>query len=248
VASAGIGSWLRQSVHSSLRRVGVDVVRYDAARFPELRRVELIRERGVTLVLDVGANNGPFARSLRASGYPGRIVSFEPQSTAYTDLAAAAAADARWECRRVALGARDGDARLHLAANSSSSSFLEMGAQHLRSAPESLYIGDEDVSIARLDTLRNELVRPNDCIYLKVDVQGLELDVLRGAAETLQQVAVLDIELSLVPLYDGAPLFPEVVGHLGESGFGVLALEPVFVDPADQRVLQLDGLFGRIRG
>ena len=239
---------MRRVTRGSLRRAGFDIVRYDAERFPELRRIQMIRERRASLVLDVGANTGPFARGLRDAGYSGRIVSFEPQSSAYSELAAASADDLRWECRRVALGDRSGQAELHLAGNSSSSSLLDMSPQHLASAPESRFVGDEVVPVASLDSLRHELIQPSDRVYLKVDVQGLELEVLRGAVETLRQVVLVEAELSLVQLYEGAPLFAEVIEHLAMSGFGVLALEPVFIDPTDRRVLQVDGLFGRVAG
>ena len=76
-------------------------------------------------------------------------------------------------------------------------------------------------------------------------MQGGELDVLRGAGATLERAVLVEAELSLVPLYEGAPRFDEVIDYLAERGFGVLSLEPVFVDPADGRLLQVDAVFGR---
>jgi FkbM family methyltransferase len=243
-----IATVLRQGIRGALRRRGFDVVRYDAGRSPELRRARLIEDRGIDLVLDVGANTGPYARALRQAGYTGRIVSLEPQSAAYRALEAACRTDANWECRRIAIGAADEEAELHVAGNSSSSSLLEMESQHLSAAPESRYVTTERVAVRRLDSLRHELVRPDARVYLKLDVQGLELDALRGAEETLAQTSVVESELSLVPLYHGAPGLMEVVNHLADRGFHLLALEPVFVDPHNGRLLQVDGLFARPRG
>jgi len=196
-------------------------------------------------VLDVGANDGPFARQLREAGYHGRIVSFEPQAAAYEALCRAAAADPLWECRNVALGVDEGEVALNIAANSSSSSLLEMSPLHVASAPESAYVGREQVSIQRLDSLAGELGIAEATVYLKVDVQGFELDVLRGAGAALERAVLVEAELSLVPLYKGAPRFEEVLNYLAELGFGVLSLEPVFIDPADGRLLQVDGILGR---
>ncbi len=236
---------LKRGVHAALRRVGVDIVRYDAARFPELRRARLVSDRKVDLVLDVGANDGPFATELRAAGYRGRIVSFEPQAAAFGRLAAASSRDSLWEASQLAIGIDDGTAELNVAGNSSSSSLLGMTDQHLESAPESRYVRTETVQVARLDSLADGLVRSSDRVYLKIDVQGLELEVLRGAERTLGHVVAVDCELSLVPLYDGAPLLPEVVDFLASRGFALQSLEPVFADPETGRLLQVDGLFAR---
>jgi len=239
---------LRRLVHGSLRRLGVDIVRYDAARFPELRRGRLLAEGGISVVLDVGANDGSFGRALRAAGYEGRIVSFEPQSAVFPALAAASGADPRWTSRRIALGSRASRETLHVAANTSSSSLLPMTARHESAAPESRYVGDEAVDVVRLDDIRDEVVEPADRVYLKIDVQGGELEVLRGAEETLRQVVLVDVELSFVPLYEGAPLYDEVLRQLESHGFGVLSLEPVLVDPEGGRLLQVDAILGRSEG
>ena len=126
--SARLTRALRRLIRPALRRLGYDVVRFDPRNDPTSHRAALIRERGVDLVLDVGANDGPFARQLREAGYRGRIVSFEPQAAAYAALRGAAAADPLWECRNVAVGADEGEVVLNIAANSSSSSLFEMSA------------------------------------------------------------------------------------------------------------------------
>jgi FkbM family methyltransferase len=245
VLSARFRKAFRGLSRPGLRRLGYDVVRFDAQKDPASRRAALIRERGVNLVLDVGANDGTFARQLREVGYRGRIVSFEPQTAAYAALRSAAAADPLWECRNLAVGVDEGEAVLNIAGNSSSSSLFEISPRHVRSAPESAYVGREEVNVQRLDSLAGELGLAEATVYLKVDVQGGELDVLRGAVAVLERVVLVEAELSLVSLYEGAPRFDEIIDYLADRRFGVLSLEPVFVDPSDGRLLQLDAVFGR---
>jgi FkbM family methyltransferase len=235
----------KSAVHRGLRRAGWDLVRHDPANFPELARAELLRAHGIDLVVDVGANSGVLAAGLRSQGYSGRIVSFEPSSAAFAELAAASVADPEWTARRLALGATAGEVTLNVAGNSSSSSLLPMTSLHVESAPESAYVATETVELATLDSLREELVRPGDRVYLKLDVQGFELEVIKGAADVLPQVQVVDTELSLVPLYEGAPRLQEVVDVLAGHGFVLRSLSPVFVDPETGRLLQVDGLFTR---
>jgi FkbM family methyltransferase len=239
---------LRRGVHASLRRVGLDLVRYDPERAPEERRAGLIRDRRIEVVLDVGANNGPFAKQLRRAGYAGRIVSFEPQAGTFAELIAASRADPLWECHQIALGASDTEAVLHVAGNTSSSSLLEMAPAHVAAAPESRYLASEVVAVKRLDTLQNQLFVDDVRAYLKIDVQGFELEVLRGGQEVLCRVDLVECELSLVPLYEGAPLAHELIRHLEDRGFHLLALDTVFVDPKTGRLLQVDGLFARPSG
>ncbi len=195
-------------------------------------------------MLDVGANDGPYGAALRAVGYQGRIVSFEPQSEAFARLSERSRSDDLWECRRVALGSAPGNATLNVAANSSSSSLLAIVGRHLVSAPESRTVGRESVQVETVDDNATSLLASGERLMLKLDVQGYELEVLRGAETTLPRVDLLEVELSLSPLYDGAPLLPAVLEHVVSCGFDLLGLEPVFL-AADGVVLQVDGLFGR---
>src|SRR5947208_7206134 len=91
----------------ALRRHGLDLRRW---RPPDERRAALLESEGIDLVLDVGANRGQYAESLRARGYSGRIVSFEPLGAAHAELAAKAAGDPLWDCLKLGLGDRDGSA------------------------------------------------------------------------------------------------------------------------------------------
>src|SRR5208337_3648960 len=82
-------------------------------------------------------------------------------------------------------------------------------------------------------------------IFLKLDVQGFEYKVLQGAEQFLAHVAGIQIELSLVPLYDGEHLFHPMLHDLEERGYDLWSLIPGFVDPETGRLLQLDTIFFR---
>jgi FkbM family methyltransferase len=212
----------------------------------DVRRVRLLASERIDLVLDVGANAGQYAMRLRRAGYTGRIVSFEPLSEAFAELERNASQDVAWSTRPVALGDEDGSAEIHVSANSWSSSLLDMGERHLRSAPESAYVGTEPVTTARLDTIWDEVARPEDRVFLKLDVQGFEMYVLRGATASLDKVVGVQVELALAHLYEGDSPWREVVDHLEQRGFELAGLEPGFEDPHTGRMLQADGIF--IRG
>jgi FkbM family methyltransferase len=227
------------------RRLGYDVARLRPPTEARRMRASLIAELQIDVAIDGGANTGEFARELRLDGYRGRIISFEPGGNAFQRLREHSAGDPDWDCVRVALGASDGTVMFNIAANSSSSSVLGMTSVHEQSAPGSDYIGVEAVKLARLDSLRHSL-RLNDArMFIKVDVQGYELEVLRGAELALRDTIALESELSFVELYEGQPLFADVVLWLREAGFVLSGIEAVHFDVRTGELLQVNGLFRR---
>lgn len=215
-----------------------------AIRFaPAARRARLMAAHDVDLVIDVGANRGQYAAALRAAGYRGRIASFEPLAEPFAALAAAAARDGRWDTWQLALGARRAVAGVHVAEDSRNSSLLAVGPRHLRAVPDSRAVARETVEMERLDDVWPRLVGGARRPYLKIDTQGYELEVLRGATASLGAIALVEAELSLVSTYDGGPLFGEVVGFLAGHGFSPLAFEGVLDDPDTGEMLQADAIF-----
>ncbi|MGQ0587155.1 MAG: FkbM family methyltransferase [Gammaproteobacteria bacterium] len=235
---------LKHWARKRLWKLGYDVVEYRQDLHAHARRRRLLERAGIDAVLDVGANTGQFAAELRADfGWCGRIVSFEPLAAAYATLAARAAADGQWDARPYALGDSDGSARIGVAGNSWSSSLLEMLPAHLDAAPESAFTGYETVQTRRLDSVIDALCPAPAGLYLKLDVQGFERQVLAGAQATLARVRVLQLEMSLTPLYAGAASFGELHALLESRGLVLFGLEPGFARRDSGQLLQLDGLY-----
>jgi hypothetical protein len=82
-------------------------------------------------------------------------------------------------------------------------------------------------------------------LFLKIDVQGFEPQVLEGAARLLDRTQGVQLELSLAPLYEGQTLFLPLVDWLAKKGFELWALIPGFIDNKTGRMLQVDGIFFR---
>lgn len=207
---------------------------------------KILSDRRVSVVLDVGANAGQFAKGLRLGGYKGRIVSFEPLSNAHARLARTAKNDPDWiVAPRVAIGDRDCVIQINVAGNSVSSSVLGMLPAHISADPESAYVGRETVAMRTLDSAAAEYVTNDDRIFLKADVQGAEDLVLAGATRLLPRVVGLEIELSLLPCYRDQILFLAMIEQVGRLGYALWGLSPGAVDEQTGRQLQVDGLFLR---
>ena len=238
------GSAVSGRLRCLLESRGISVTRSPLAH--STQRLRLLREREVSAVLDVGASIGEYGQSLRWTGYRGRIISYEPLPEVFEQLRARAAGDEKWLCRQVALGASSGTADLHVAGDMVSSSLLPQLPPMAAAAPQARKLGEESVTVTTLDDERGGWA-PEDRMLLKLDVQGFELEVLRGARRTLKSVVAVEMELSLHALYDGQRPFGEQLAVLHDLGFDLVSLENVFVDQAIPRLLQVDGLFVRSR-
>ena len=230
-----------------VRAAGFDVVRYNRERTlpaADARRLAAIRRSGISVVLDVGAAGGEFGRRLRASGYHGEILSFEPLRASFDALQRSAEGDPRWRVFHTAVGDREETAEINVSGTSVSSSLLPMESLHVRTIPESAYVGRERVEVQRLDTLLSKLpdVGPGP-YYLKADVQGYESRVLDGAGETLKKVSAIELEVSMRTLYEGSPLYVEMLARLQALGFTLVSWEDVVIDPGTGFVLQADCIF-----
>lgn len=235
----------KRRVIRGLQRAGYDLVAYDHLTPRWRARADLLAAAAPDLVLDVGANEGQYATDLRAAGWRGRTVSFEPLGAAYALLERAAATDPLWEPQKLALFDEAGDRDLHVAANTASSSLLEMTELHAEAAPYAAMVGVEQVSAERADAVVQRLAPDAGRIWLKLDAQGSELAVLRGAEGILDRVVAVDCELSLDTLYAGQPDIMEIVGWLNERGLLLRTLEEGFAHGSTGQLLQVDGLFAR---
>jgi FkbM family methyltransferase len=207
------------------------------------RRMDLYKRFGINLVFDIGANTGQYAHSIRKLGYTGRIVSFEPLPDAYSKLQDNTLSDSEWTAVNTAIGNTIGKTVIHVAQNSYSSSILDILPRHVESAADSMYVDQITVPVKTLDSLFNDYFKPGDHPLLKIDTQGFERQVIEGATESLPKVIGLQLELSLVPLYQGETLMQEMLNLLREKGFVLMSIEPGHQDYTTGEILQVEALF-----
>jgi len=202
---------------------------------------DFIEDRGIDVVIDVGANVGQFGKELRAAGYRGRIVSFEPIASAFQVLKKAAQEDGNWEANQCGLGAVSGAAKLNVSELSVFSSIL--GSTSAGSLHDKRMAVDhtEEISIRTLDEIAAGI---EGKILLKVDTQGYERQVIEGGRETLPRLAGILLELPIIHVYEGVWQFHEAIKFMDDAGFVPAQITPVGYHTVDiVSAVEFDCLF-----
>lgn len=192
-----------------------------------LRR--LFRHFDVGLVLDVGANEGQYHEFMRSQvGFGGAIVSFEPIPALAERLKREAEREPGWEVRQLALGAARGSGQFNVAGSSQVSSFLTF-AENTRHVP---VVAVETVAIDTINNLGPELFReiPPERCFLKLDTQGFDMEVLRGAGPTLGRLPCLTTEVPFIHIYENMPGFETCFAFIRDQGFDLAGMWPTSRD------------------
>jgi FkbM family methyltransferase len=200
----------------------------------------VLERAGVNCVLDVGAHRGGYRDLLRATGYEGEIVSFEPVQALDTG------ADPRWRAHRLALGSTSGSAQINVARERNFTSFLEPNAFSVDRFGGSAVDHTETVEVARLDAIFADVTAhvAEPRVLLKTDTQGWDLEVIEGAAGVLDRVVALQAELSVRAIYEGSTDWLQTLARLRELGFRPAQLTSVGRDDS-LGLLELDCLLVR---
>lgn len=231
---------LARIAHRILRALGLSAVR--TAQTYDANRARVFQAAEIDLLIDVGANQGQYASAVRKAGFDGWICSFEPLPEAFQRLARARRKDSRWQGRNVALGAEPGTSSFHVSADSVCSSIRPPSADLLAAIPAAATVREITVPIVRLD---EESLPDFSRAALKLDVQGYEKDVLKGASGLIARVQLLEIELAVTPTYDCAYGLSEAIRDLGALGFEAVSLGRGASDSHTGRLLDVDVLFRR---
>ncbi|MDX6751519.1 FkbM family methyltransferase [Geminicoccaceae bacterium 1502E] len=230
------------------RRLGWDLTPRRKAKLPIAQLVAGLEYFRIDAVIDVGANVGQYGALLREFGWRGPILSIEPIPEAHAALCARAAGDPAWQVAPpMALGAENGEAVLEVSAESDMSSLLPQAGLLRRLSPSSAVQRRERVALHRLDGLA-ALRNPGwQRLFVKIDVQGAELQVLAGAEAVMPRIIGLQLEMALVPLYEGERDWRATIDHLATRGFTPYLFLPGYYEPKLARQVQMDGIFYRDR-
>lgn len=230
-------------------RLGYDLFRHARQARIETHLAALLPHLGINVVVDAGANVGQYGRNLRALGYRGRIISYEPLAEVHRALEQAARGDDTWITRPMALGREAGRATIRMSPDTSWSSlrgFSDYGKR--RFTEQDRDATTEEIEVVRLDAdlpaLIADIADPR--IYLKMDTQGFDLEVFGGAEGVLAHIQGLQSEVAFQQIYDEVPNYRTALETFEDAGFAVTGLFSVKRDRKTLHMIEMDCVMRRV--
>ena len=192
-------------------------------------------------VVDIGANRGQYSLAVRHFMPDSKVIAFEPLIKPAEVFRQIFSEDSQVALRNIAIGPEEKNVSMHVSGKDDSSSLLPISDLQEEKYPGTGEVGTLEVKVAPLNSVLSEddIIEP---ALLKLDVQGFEMDALRGCESLLQKFEMIYCECSFVELYTGQKLASDVIAWLAERGFPIKGIYNVSYD-SDGVAIQADFLF-----
>ena len=184
------------------------------------QRDHFLKNLGISLAIDVGGNLGQWALEARKISKV-RIVTFEPDPRCHHYLDSLSAEDPTWEIVQKAAGNTDSTVVMNLLkiehGYSSLKDLTRLGENF--SGERIQEIDSHEVQVGRLDTHFKDDITETDRVWLKIDVQGYEEEVLEGAIGILANITAVEIEIPMLKLYENSAKVSTIVKFFEDQEF-----------------------------
>jgi FkbM family methyltransferase len=214
----------------------------DVRRIPPYQIYDWLKEEQIRTIIDIGANEGQFARRINKLLPDAKIYSFEPLKQCRQKMKLMLGNIAKISIFPYAIGDKNGMVQMYKSTFTPSSSLLPMEKLHEDLFPYAKYNTIETVEIKKLDDAVQDLYMDKN-ILIKIDVQGYEDRVLKGGDGIIDKTRLVIIETSFKSLYKGQLLFNDIYSILHRKGFKFFGAEDRIRDPINGSTLQFDSVF-----
>ena len=195
----------------------------------------------IDYVIDVGANEGQFASSLRRNNYKGNILSFEPASKPFKKLVENSKHDAYWDVINLALGEKKESRKINVFEASDLNSFYEaseLGKNRLNNGMKK--IKTEMIEIKTLDSILKKIDLKNKNIFLKIDTQGFDLSVFKGSMKHMSMIRGLMSEIPVQKIYKTTQSYHDILKEYEAHKFQISGIFPVLQNKKNNTVMEFD--------
>jgi FkbM family methyltransferase len=233
------------------QKMGIAISYYPPPGSLERHLSDYLSQMEINVVLDVGAYIGNYARKLRNVGYMGQIISFEPVPASYEQLYEAMHNDPLWAGEPFGLSDENREALINTHSKGDFNSLLtlrEDGEQAYSLDPAQR--GQTPIQLRRLDAALPRLIKEiqSPRIFMKIDTQGHDVNVIKGASGVLSMIVGLQSELPAVEIYDGMLSMSAVLSYYTSCSFVPTGFYPVNTFRNLQISPEFDVLFSRFDG
>lgn len=233
--------------HQLANSLGYDLIRHKKSHL-ELKDhlPKILAHYGIDTLIDVGANEGQFLSIIKESGFTGRTFSFEPIPAMAQMIVEKFKGDARTKIFNMALGESDSVLELNVYDSSVFSSFKTTNQFSKENFPEHVKLKEKiSVPVKRMDEVLAKEINKDNAVFLKVDTQGFDLEVMKGATGILPQVKAVTFECSVIPIYDGCPNYLETIEYFSQLGFVPSGFFPVSREDKSLALIEFDAVMVR---
>ncbi len=193
------------------------------------------------LIVDVGGGKGTTALMFADALRNAQVIVYEPLSANYKDILSRTAKFSNIKVINKALGSIPKTDTIHVTNNINSSSILKIknDIQEVKLKEMLSSNKTETIEIVKLDDELTNIT--NGINILKIDTQGFELEVLKGAVKTLPNVKIIIIEVANHSFYENAPKYYEIDEFLRSNGFVLNDMIPAILK--NRRLFEWDCIY-----
>ena len=239
---------VKTGLNGLMRPLGLELRRWRPSTQYRYAKCLRLAMNGVErpLAIDIGAHEGQSASAILREFPKARVLSIEPSPQTFTRLQTLASQDG-FECFNLAIGEAEGTLDINCFEKSQCNSLLPPApARHPVLAALGLPATVVRVPVTTLDSfMQKRGLAAAEVHYLKVDVQGFEDRVLRGAQSTLAQTRHVMIEVSFCQAYAGACLVDEVCHLIRGHGFHLATTIGYILAEDEDELISADFFFSR---
>lgn len=236
------------------QRLGIAISHYPPPGSFQRDLREYLSRMEINVVLDVGAYIGNYARELREIGYQGKIISFEPVPASYKQLLAAMDGDPLWSGEPYGLSDENRETLINTHDRGDFNSLLTLrGDAGQAYGVDPTCWSQTPIQLRRLDAVLPQLIDGvrSPRVFMKIDTQGHDVSVVKGASGVLGVIVGLQSELPAVALYDRMSSMSDVLSYYANCSFvptGFYPVNTINVSGSLKIAPEFDVLFSRFEG